>query len=97
VNQELQAIERFLNTVETRLAPGGRLAIISFHSLEDRIIKRFFQAHSRITLPKGIGLPEDQLIPPFKWIIKRQRPSQDEIQRNPRARSAILRVGEKRV
>lgn len=96
INQELQAIDGILNDAWELLAPMGRLAIISFHSLEDRKVKQFFREHSRVSVPKGLAIPEKELRAPFEWVVKRQRPSLDEIGHNLRARSATLRVAKKR-
>ncbi len=96
INQELQAIEKALNDVWQMLAPQGRLAIISFHSLEDRTVKQFFRDHSKVKVPRGLAIPEKDLISPLEWIIKRQRPTLDEVGQNQRARSATLRVAQKR-
>lgn len=95
VNQELEAIKKVLTIAPNVLAPEGRLALISFHSLEDRIIKRFFRAQAKVTLPKGVAIPEKELKAPLEWIIKRQQPSEEEVASNPRARSATLRVAKK--
>lgn len=95
INQELQALECILKNAIDMLAPLARLVLISFHSLEDRKVKQFFRAKSKIKLPPGIALPESELVTPFKWIIKRQRASLNEVQSNPRARSAFMRVAEK--
>jgi len=95
INRELQAIEQALAGAMRILAPGGRLVVISFHSLEDRMVKQFFNGQSKVKLPKGIALPEKDLKTPFKWVIKRQRPSEDEVNLNQRSRSATLRVAEK--
>lgn len=96
VNRELESLETALEQAERLLAPGGRLAVISFHSLEDRIVKRYFARASRGD-PRYAGLPD---IPPFarptlKLRGRLIRPSSDEIARNPRSRSARLRVAEK--
>jgi 16S rRNA (cytosine1402-N4)-methyltransferase len=78
------------------LAPGGRLAVISFHSLEDRIVKRFMQAAARPEVPRGLPLRESEMPQPALRIVGRAvRASEDETRRNPRARSAILRVAER--
>jgi 16S rRNA (cytosine1402-N4)-methyltransferase len=95
INQEMQTIEKVLGQVCDLLAPAGRFVVISFHSLEDRSIKQYFRDQSRVILPKGIAIVEKELKTPLKWIVKRQRPSQDEIGRNGRARSATLRVAER--
>lgn len=95
VNQELEALTLLLETAPKVLTTGGRLALISFHSLEDRIIKRFFRAQSKTALPRGIPIPAKELHTPLEWVIKRQYPSNEEIESNPRARSATLRVAQK--
>jgi 16S rRNA (cytosine1402-N4)-methyltransferase len=97
VNDELASIEEVLPQAVAALKPGGRLAVISFHSLEDRIVKDFFREQSR-----------DLVNPPFERIYEVERkatlkevnrkpivPSEDEIKINPRARSAKLRIAEK--
>ncbi len=93
VNDELDSLERGLEAAFALLAPGGRLAVISFHSLEDRIVKRFMRARSQgcICPPEmpvcGCGkVAEGALL-----ATKAQRPRQAELDRNPRARSALLR------
>ncbi|HRE31168.1 MAG TPA: 16S rRNA (cytosine(1402)-N(4))-methyltransferase RsmH, partial [Candidatus Berkiella sp.] len=95
INQEMQAIDEALNNCQDILAYQGRLVVISFHSLEDRKIKQFFRRISKVQLPKGIAIPEKDLQAPFKWVVKRQRPKEEELERNQRARSATLRVAEK--
>jgi 16S rRNA (cytosine1402-N4)-methyltransferase len=97
VNDELTAVSTVIDTAVPLLAPGGRLAIISFHSLEDRLVKRAFRRHSATeedapTLPTG----KRPLTPTLRLINKKPiQPSQAEIGRNPRSRSAKLRVAEK--
>ncbi len=96
VNRELDALESALEQAEALLAPGGRLVVISFHSLEDRIVKRHFARASRGD-PRYAGLPN---VPPFarptlKLCGRLVRPTAEEIARNPRARSARMRVAEK--
>ncbi len=96
VNDELNVLERTVPMAIDHLAPGGRLAIISFHSLEDRIVKRAFLAESG-NLPEGA--PPMAVPPPARIIrITRRpiRPSDAEIALNPRARSALLRIAERR-
>jgi len=79
------------------LGPGGRLVVVSFHSLEDRIVKRFLRDCARADrLPRRLPLRADQLPPPRLQLIGRAvRPSAVEVAGNPRARSAIMRVAEK--
>jgi 16S rRNA (cytosine1402-N4)-methyltransferase len=97
VNQELEALEAFLPTALDALNPGGRLAIIAFHSLEDRIVKQFFRKESKDCIcppeiPQCVCGHKKQL----KEISRRPiRPEEKEILENPRARSAKLRVAEK--
>jgi len=96
VNRELEEVSLMLPQAVERLAPGGRLAVISFHSLEDRIVKRFMQAAAHPQVPRGLPLRESEMPQPSLRIVGRAvRPSQDETRRNPRARSAILRVAER--
>ena len=96
INDELGQIERGLSAALAVLAPGGRLAAISFHSLEDRAVKRFMQRESQVD-PALRGLP---VVPAaarsrLKLIGRKTRPTDEELARNPRARSALLRVAEK--
>ncbi|HEY3732250.1 MAG TPA: 16S rRNA (cytosine(1402)-N(4))-methyltransferase RsmH [Steroidobacteraceae bacterium] len=97
VNDELGQLRRGLEQALTLLAPAGRLAVISFHSLEDRAVKQFVRVHSEPD-PVLARLPLDTLAPPppLRRIGRRQRPSAQEIIANPRARSAVLRVAERR-
>ena len=96
VNDELGQLERGLAAAVGVLARGGRLAVISFHSLEDRIVKSFMRKASQID-PVFLDLPAlpPQAQPPLKLIGRKSRPSNAEVKRNPRARSALLRVAEK--
>lgn len=97
INQELEELSRVLPACVNRLSPGGRLVVISFHSLEDRIVKRFMRDESRppvlpARLPvRAADLPQPRL----RLIGKAQRPGEDEIAANPRARSAVMRVAER--
>ena len=96
VNDELNVLQQALEQAVSLLKSGGRLAVISFHSLEDRIVKRFF--HSQVTgpeLPVGLPIPDDQIPRQMRHIIRNGRPDADEVASNPRARSAVLRVAEK--
>jgi 16S rRNA (cytosine1402-N4)-methyltransferase len=96
VNRELEEVSLMLPKAVARLAPQGRLAVISFHSLEDRIVKRFMQALARPELPRGLPLRASEMPQPALRIVGRaQRASRQEITRNPRARSATLRVAER--
>lgn len=93
VNQEIEALKEFLKQTEDLLDPGGRLSLISYHSLEDRLVKRYirnglFEGEAEKDFYGNISVP-------FKKAGKMIVPSQDEIQSNNRARSAKLRVAEK--
>jgi len=92
INQELADLEGGLNAAFTCLKPGGLLAVISFHSLEDRIVKQFMQGLSQISVPRGLPLTESQMPKPMAELLGRIKPSAEEVKENPRARSAILRV-----
>ncbi|HEU4619343.1 MAG TPA: 16S rRNA (cytosine(1402)-N(4))-methyltransferase RsmH [Gammaproteobacteria bacterium] len=96
VNRELESIEKGLAECVEMLAPGGRVAVISFHSLEDRIVKRFFAREARGD-PRYAGLPTmpAEARPRLRLVGRLVRPSAAEVARNPRARSARLRVAEK--
>ena len=94
--QELDDIQTVLPQAVEMLVKGGRLAAISFHSLEDRIVKRFIRNASRPqSLPPELPVIPDQASPSLKPVGKKIRASEEEIDANPRARSAILRVAEK--
>jgi len=97
VNQELDALEAFLPEALESLNAGGRLAIIAFHSLEDRIVKRFFRLESRDCIcPPQVPICVCGHKARLKELTRRPiRPEESEINRNPRARSAKLRVAEK--
>ena len=96
VNDELGQLERGLAAALDVLSPGGRLAVISFHSLEDRAVKRFMQRESQVD-PALADLPviPAEARPRLKLIGRKQRPGAAELARNPRARSALLRVAER--
>lgn len=96
INRELEDLELGLKAALNLLKPGARLAVISFHSLEDRIVKQFLQAHAKVEVPRGLPVREKDLPKSALEIISRVKPSESEIQENPRARSAIMRVAEKR-
>jgi 16S rRNA (cytosine1402-N4)-methyltransferase len=96
VNQELEELQVALPQALDRLAPGGRLAVISFHSLEDRIVKRFLQSQARPEVPERLPLRATEMPQPrLKLVGKPVRPTAAEVNANPRARSALLRVAEK--
>ncbi len=97
INRELQELATALEQALQVLAPGGRLVVISFHSLEDRLVKRFLRRHAQGTSPPR-GLPVRGPAPagPLRLVGGLVRPSPAERARNPRARSARLRVAERR-
>jgi 16S rRNA (cytosine1402-N4)-methyltransferase len=96
LNRELEEVSLGLPQATARLAPQGRLAVISFHSLEDRIVKRFMQSQARPEVPRGLPLRASEMPQPVLRIVGRaQRASSQETTRNPRARSATLRVAER--
>ena len=97
VNDELGALEQGLRVLTVRLERGGRIAVITFHSLEDRIVKNFFRDHSREWLDKP-EWPEPRRNPDYELTLltpKPVEPSEEEQRANPRSRSAKLRVAEK--
>jgi len=96
INRELEAVEQGLDQAVDALRPGGRLAVISFHSLEDRIVKRFMRDHSRID-PALSRLPQvpESAQPRLRLPTRAIRPGREETETNPRARSATLRVAER--
>ena len=96
VNQEFTEIERALDGSLEVLSGGGRLCVISFHSLEDGMVKRFMQRHSTED-PVYAGLPEvpPHARPKLRRVGRAVHPSEAEVARNPRSRSAILRVAER--
>jgi len=96
INKELEQIETVLPQLLEVLAPQGRFAIISFHSLEDRLIKRFIRDGARgDQFPKGVPVTVDQLNQRLRKIGKAIFPSAEEIGANPRARSSVLRIAER--
>ncbi len=96
VNQELARLSLALPRIVELMAPGARLAVISFHSLEDRIVKRFMREAGRSEVPIRLPLRERELPQPrLRSMGRALRPSADEIAANPRARSATLRVAER--
>lgn len=101
VNGELDELDRGLRAAEILLAPGGRLAVVSFHSLEDRLVKTFLREHSGETPSRSRHLPDapaDARAPaPAFRLVRRGpvKPTDAEARRNPRARSARMRVAER--
>ncbi|MGB5300870.1 MAG: 16S rRNA (cytosine(1402)-N(4))-methyltransferase RsmH [Thiogranum sp.] len=96
INHELEDLQSVLPQVVEALAPGGRLAVISFHSLEDRIVKRFIRDQYRgPQLPPDLPVMPAEYMPRLKPVGKQIRADRIEVQINPRARSAVLRVAER--
>lgn len=96
INQELDDLKRGLSCVLSVLAPAGRLVVISFHSLEDRCVKRFIRDQVRgEVLPAKLPITADMEKRLMRQIGKAQKPTEDEVKLNPRARSAVLRAAEK--
>jgi 16S rRNA (cytosine1402-N4)-methyltransferase len=100
INAELDDLEVGLKAAHDLLAPGGRLSVISFHSLEDRIVKKMMVrcARPEADMPHDYRLrylPTVQTAAPTLKLLGKQRPSDDEIKNNPRARSAMLRIAER--
>ncbi len=96
INRELEVLEKALEAALDVLALHGRLVVISFHSLEDRIVKRYFRQVSRgPQLPKDIPIMAQDMEQPFKVIGKAIKPGKAELDRNPRARSSVMRVLER--
>ena len=97
INQELEELTRVLPTCVARMRTGGRLAVISFHSLEDRIVKRFMRDESRPpVLPRRLPIRAADLpAPRLRLVGKAVRPGEAEVAANPRARSAVMRVAER--
>ncbi len=99
VNSELEEIEQALKGALVALAPGGRLSVISFHSLEDRIVKRFMREQSRgPQVPAGLPMTEAQLQKLGGRQLKalgKMMPGEAEVAENPRARSSVLRIAER--
>ena len=97
VNHELDVLTPALEQALSLIKVGGRVAVITFHSLEDRMVKKYFKEKCKID-PKVQGLPNipDEYLPDFKLVVNKAiKPSKEELENNPRARSAKLRVIEK--
>lgn len=96
INNELGDLEQGLEAALEALEVGGRLVVISFHSLEDRIVKRFLQSAARPEMPRRLPLKASEMPQPMLTLSGRAvRASREETTRNPRARSATLRVAER--
>jgi len=96
INNELDDLEQLLEGSAQSLTNGGRLVVISFHSLEDRLVKRFMREKSKGNAPPpGVPVFEKDIIRKFKTFGKAIKPSAEEVERNVRARSAVMRVLEK--
>ncbi|MCK6264809.1 16S rRNA (cytosine(1402)-N(4))-methyltransferase RsmH [Vibrio sp. ZSDE26] len=100
INSELEEIDTALKGAASILAPQGRLSVISFHSLEDRMVKRFIRKESKgPQVPHGIPLTEAQISAlgsaDLKPIGKANKPTEQEVEQNPRSRSSVLRIAEK--
>jgi 16S rRNA (cytosine1402-N4)-methyltransferase len=96
VNEELESLAAALNAAPSVLKPGGRLLIITFHSLEDRMVKRFLKHRSTEFLDEP-GWPEPKSNPDYQFRLLSRKaiaPTDEETSRNPRARSAKLRVAQ---
>ena len=96
INRELEDLEAGLKQAVDRLAPGGRLVVISFHSLEDRLVKRFMRDLARgPQLPKGLPVTAEQEASAFRLVGKAMKADDSEVNDNVRARSAVMRVLER--
>ncbi len=95
INHELNALQSALMQSVEILKAGGRLVVISFHSLEDKIVKKFMQEQSQGNLPHKLPLREKEIIRNLRVVNRLVRPGSAEINLNPRARSARLRIAEK--
>ena len=93
VNDELSVLERALPAAVDALSVGGRIAVLSYHSLEDRLVKRVFAAASESAAPPGLPVVPEQYQPKFRLLTRgAEPPSDDEVRTNPRAASAKLRA-----
>jgi 16S rRNA (cytosine1402-N4)-methyltransferase len=96
INKELEELEIGLQDAFDALAPYGRMVVISFHSLEDRIVKQFMAAKANVAQPdrrlpiRAVDLPQPEM-----RLLGKRKPSTEEIASNPRARSAVMRVAER--
>ena len=96
INKELADLEQCLDIAVKKLNPGGRLVVISFHSLEDRMVKRFFKKQSSPpSIPRGLPVQDSKLAMPFKLVGKAIKPGDDEVAENVRSRSSVMRILER--
>ncbi len=98
INSELEQIEKVLAASLEVLKPGGRLVVISFHSLEDRLVKQFMKKHSQAKkVPRGLPISESELNKGKKLALvgKKLKPSKTEVEQNVRSRSSVLRIAER--
>jgi 16S rRNA (cytosine1402-N4)-methyltransferase len=96
INRELEDLQQLLEDILGLLAVGGRLVVISFHSLEDRIVKRFIRLQERgAPIPRGLPIRDVDIYRPMKSVGRAVKPSAAEIAGNVRARSAVMRVAER--
>ena len=96
INQELEDLEAGLSAAYAMLAPGARMSIISFHSLEDRMVKQFLASKAKVPQPdRRLPIRAADLPQPQMKLIAKIKPSDAEVDENPRARSAVLRVAER--
>lgn len=96
INAELKDLELALEAAMSVVKPGGRMVVISFHSLEDRIVKRFFKKFSQSQdYPLGVPVTHDKLLAPLNLIGKAIKASDEELRENVRSRSAVMRVAER--
>ena len=97
INRELEDLELALECMVDKLVVGGRLVVISFHSLEDRIVKRFMRDQARgIQLQRHVPVVDSDAGKTLNLVGKAMKPSNEEIARNPRSRSAVMRIAERR-
>ncbi len=96
INRELEVLETALEAAVDTLSVGGRLVVISFHSLEDRIVKRFMRDKARgPKIPRDLPIMDSEIEINFKLVGKAIKPGEKEIEQNPRSRSSVLRVLER--
>jgi len=97
INRELDDLSLGLRAALDVLAPGGRLAVISFHSLEDRLVKQFMRLEAKgAPIPRGLPVRQSEISVSINLVGKAIKPSAEEVSVNPRSRSAVLRIAEKR-